>query len=283
MNTILVPTDFSENSHNALNYAIEMAKAEGAKIILLHVFHTHPARTYLDTMLTEDRIKEEEKMWHDKLKGLQAKIDHAGKIRSELATRLDLAVDGIVKEAAERKVDLIIMGTHGATGLKEVFLGSNTASVIERAHCPVIAVPDSASYKPIKKITYACNYGFSEQDVVEKLVDIARPLGAQVNILHIYENEEPRAREEMLGFMAEIDKKVVYPNLSFELISGKNVEQSLEEYMKTGATDLLVLATHKRDFFDKIFGKSLTKKVAMHSKIPVLAFHNLKKEPAMII
>lgn len=283
MKTILVPTDFSESANNALNYAIELAKADRSRILLLHVYHIDPSSTFMDDTLTTIEMDAEEKKWIGKLRGLQSKIDHAGGVGSEVIARLNLAVDGIVQEAEDQHADLIVMGTTGASGLGEALLGSNTARVIERATCPVIAVPDGASYSHFKKISYACNYNNSEIKAIESLVDLAQPFGAQVNILHVYESDEATAKEEMKEFMHEIEREVVYPNLSFELINGKDIEASLEHYVNSGATDLIVLSSHKRDFLDKIFGKSITRKLVSHSKTPVMAFHYLRKEPAMIL
>jgi nucleotide-binding universal stress UspA family protein len=283
MKTILVPTDFSERAENALTYAIELARKEQAKIILLHVYHMEPSISYIDVPVPDDEIRLNEEKWLDKLKGLQTKIEHAGGIVSERVARLDLAVDGIIKEAEERNVDLIVMGTHGASGLKELIMGSNTSRVIDRAHCPVIAVPEGALFHPVKKITFASNYSDIDVDTIDRLIEIASPFNAQINILHVFEDDEAKARGEMRRFIEEADKKILYPNLSYEIIGGENVEAKLEEYLETQATDLLVLSHHERDFRDKLFGKSITHKLVLHTKVPVMVFHHRKKEQIMIV
>lgn len=278
-----MPTDFSERANNALTYAIELAKREKAKIILLHVYHLEPSISYIDVPVPDDEIKLNEEKWLDKLKSLQTKIEHAGGMRSERVARLDLAVDGIIKEAEERKVDLIIMGTHGASGLKELLMGSNTSRVIDRARCPVITVPEGALFHPVKKITYASNYTDIDVETIQRLLEIAEPFNAQINILHVYEEDEARARDEMQRFIEEADKKILYPNLSYQLLGGEDVEKKLEEYLQSEATDLLVLSTHARDLRDKLFGKSIAKKLVFHTKVPLMVFHHKKKEPIMIV
>ncbi len=282
MKKILVPTDFSENAGNALNYAIELAKKENAEIILLHVYHPTLVAPYLDVMPDVDAIMEEER-WLNKLRSLQTKIEHAGEIESSIVARLDLAVDGIVSEAEDRNVDLIVMGTRGVNGLKEIFLGSNTARVAERAHCPVIAVPEGASYQHLKKIAYACNYRQIDIEAIQKLVEMARPLNAQVNILHVYNPDSTHAKEEMERFIREAEKQLIYENLSYELIEGEDIEERLEQYLETEAADLLVLSTHERNLRDKLFGNSITQKLVYHSKVPVMAFHYKKEEAVPIV
>lgn len=280
MKTILFPTDFSENALNALYYAMELAKKERARLILLHVYHIDPSPPYMDEAYERNTTEER---WLSKLKSLQTKVDHAGEIECELVARLDLAVDGIVEEAEERNVDLIVMGTHGASGLQEILMGSNTTRVIEKAPCPVIAVPTGASYQHMKKITFATNYKKIDAEVIQKLVKIADPFSAQLNVLHVYEENEAAAKEEMARFIREEGKKITYSNLSYELIRGDDVEKRLEEYLALGTTDLMVLSTHKKNFRDKLFGSSITKKLVCHSKVPVMAFHYKKKESIMIV
>lgn len=280
MRTILVPTDFSENAVNVLNYAIELAKKEGAKIVLLHVFHLEPSPHYMD-IAYESNLAEEK--WMNKLRSLQTKVAHAGDIKTQLVTRMDLAVDGILAEAEERKADLIVMGTKGATGLKEVFMGSNASRVIEKANCPVLVVPEGAFYSHMKKITYATNYNKIDVEAVRQLLEIAVPFSAQVNLLHVYEGDEAEAKNEMTRFIREEGKKISYSNLSYELIKGEDVEKKLEEYLESGAADLMVVSTHKHDLRDRLFSSNTTKKLVCHAKVPVLAFHYKKKEEIMIV
>ena len=283
MKSILVPTDFSDSAENALMYAIDLAQKESAELILLHVYHLEPTVSYIDVPVPDDEIKLSEEKWMEKLRTLQVKITHAGGVRSQLVARLDLAVDGIIKEAEERNCDLIVMGTHGESGLKDLLFGSITSRVIDRAHCPVIAVPQGALYHPVKKITYACNYSSVDIETLQKLLEIAEPFGAQLNILHVYEGDELEAMEEMKKFMSVVDKKIAYPNLSYQIIGGADVSRKLEEYLKTEAADLLVISTHEKTFRDKLFTTSTAHELVFHSQVPIMAFHYRQKESIMIV
>ena len=210
-------------------------------------------------------------------------IEHAGKIKYECVSLQDLAVDGILSIAEEKEVDLIIMGTKGAKGLTEIIMGSNTASVIEKAKCPVIAIPKGVRFKQIKKITYASDYHKSDIGALKKLLEIAKPFNAQINILHVSSIELEKEKDLMKKFMAEVNDKIDYFNLSFQILGGDDVEKELENYLQEDNCDLLVMATHHRDLMDRIFGKSFTKKMAFHTKIPLMAFHYKKAESVMIL
>lgn len=283
MKTILVPTDFSSNADSALNYAIDFAKKENAKLILLNAFHVNFGNSEVPLGLIDEEVKAIRKNAETRLKALTIKIEHAGKIPYECIVKQDLAIDAILNVADEKSVDLIIMGTKGASGLKEVIMGSNTARVIELAKCPVIAIPEGLHFKEIKKITYATDYHHSDIGALKKLIEIATPFRAQINILHISLLEETDEKALMKNFMDEMNSKIDYFNLSYQIICGSDVEEQLEDYIKHNNCDLLVTSTQHRDFMDKLFGRSITKKLAFHTKVPLLAFHYKKAEHTMIL
>lgn len=284
MKTILVPTDFSKNASHALNYAIELAKHENAKLILLHAFHIDYANSYVPVNLIEKEMQEVEQKSDTQLKSLYTKVAHAGNIKCEYISRQDLAVDAILTIIKEKNVDCVVMGTKGASGLAEVIFGSNTARVIEKATCPVITVPEEASFKTIKKITYATDYHNSDIEAMAMVLDLAKPFNAQINVLHITDEAHltDSEKQKMQKFKDELQKKIEYNNLSFQILHGENIEQKLEEYLEDDTTDLLVMSTHHRNLFDKLFNTSITKKLAFHAKVPLMAFHYKKKESITI-
>ena len=284
MKTILVPTDFSENATHALNYAAEFTKHQNAKIILLHAYHIDFSNSYVPVNLIEQEVQKAEKESNKKLEAIAAKIHHTHKITCECISRQDMAVDAIITTATEKDADTIIMGTKGASGLSVMLFGSNTARVIEKAPCPVIAVPEGVTFKTIKRITYASDYHHSDIEAIEKVVAIARPYKAQVNVLHITEERQltEEEKEKMQNFMGNVQAKVTYNNLSFQIFHSENIEQKLEEYLEEEPTDLLVMSTHQRNFLDKVFGKSITKNLSFHVTVPLMAFHYKKKESVII-
>jgi len=284
MKTILVPTDFSKNASYALNYAIELAKQENAKLILLHAYHIDYTNSYVPANLIEKEIQEAEQKSNAHLKTLTTKVTHAGNIKCEYISTQDFAVDAILSTIKEKNIDLVVMGTKGASGLTEVIFGSNTAKVIEKATCPVIAVPENALFKTIKKITYASDYHNSDMEALKKVLELAKPFKAQLNVLHITEKKHLTGdeKQKMQKFMDEVQKKIKYNNLSFQVLHGEDIEQKLEEYLEDESTDLLVMSTHHRNLLDKLFNTSITKKLAFHTKVPLMAFHYKKKESLII-
>lgn len=283
MKTILIPTDFSENAKNAIEYAIEMAKKEKAKIIIVHACYiTYIAPDAPAQYLTEELVFVEDAAKKEMQK-LIKKIENEG-ILCEAVIKQDNAIDLILEEAIKRKPDLIVMGTKGATGLKEVIIGSNTARVIEKVNCPVIAVPEKSSFKPIKHIVYATNYLLSDIDALKNLVNIAELFNAEITLLHVSNEALNHETEEdhILKFRSKIKSRIDYDKVRFKLVYGKIFENVLAEYIKRESPDLLAMSTHHRTVYDKLFGKSFTKKMAYHTNIPLLAFH-YKQDPVIFI
>jgi nucleotide-binding universal stress UspA family protein len=284
MKTILVPTDFSKTSENAIDFAVAFAKKENAMLILLHAYHiTYPVSDFPGEIIAEE-ISETKKAAEEKLKKLCLEIMQTKKVICERVCKEGFAAEVILEASAKMHPDFIVMGTKGASGIKEVLLGSNTAKVIEQAQHPVIAVPDGALFHGIKKITYATNYYVSDIDAIKTLCEIAEPFKAVINIIHISDEEYiPEGERELLKqFVSKVSKKVDYNNFSFQLISGKDVEKELNNYLKNDSTDLLSMSTLHRNLLEKFFGKSITKKLAYHTNVPLLAFHH-KKESVVFI
>ncbi|MGZ3862227.1 MAG: universal stress protein [Bacteroidia bacterium] len=282
MKTILVPTDFSDNAAKALDYTIEIAKKEAVKIVLMHSYRVNYASDYrylaYDVIAgaSDNAEKESDKL----LKEFAKKIEMVNEteIEYECLSKESFAFDAILETVKEKEVDLIIMGTKGAGGLKGAFLGSIASRVVEKAPCPVIVIPEHSSAKNIKKITYATDYHLSDFNFMEQLLEIVRPFHAEINFLHISPDDNEGQQELMHLFIYELSKKVHYNNISHRLITGANVVKELEEYIRTESPDLIVMPTRKRNALDKIFNSSITKKLVDKIEIPLLAFHCKKEE-----
>lgn len=273
MKTILIPIDFSSNSENALNYAIEFAKKENAKLVLLNVFDISYASGAVPyTILAEERsnLKRES---DEKLKVASLKIELAGCTHHEAMSVEGFTVDVILDVIKKKQVDLVIMGTKGATGFSGVIFGSNTAKIIEGSTCPVIAIPQDAKYESIKKITFATNYNHNDIDGLKSLIVLAEPFNAKINVLHVTDEPDSTEMELMKTFVDDVKNKISYNNIVFQRLSGNDVDSALQKHIDDNGTNLLVMSTHHRNLFDKIFGKSITKQMAYHIKIPLMALH----------
>jgi nucleotide-binding universal stress UspA family protein len=277
MKTILVPTDFSKNADNALKYAIGLAH-NNKKIILLHAFNIpHYSSDVLMEFLAEQLIATEQEA-KKKLEALGQLLKFNG-IKYELINQQGFAVDSIINTMKHRKTDLIVMGTKGASGLKEIFMGSNTAKTISRVSCPVIAVPAKASFNGLKKILFATSYNESDVMALKQLIEIARIFKSEIEVTHISgkhapdEDQTTEQERDLWQFEDKIKQEIKYKHLSYKLLPGPDLEKELSNYLKKGSFNLLAVSTRYRNIMERIFGKSVTKKLVYHTKIPLWAFH----------
>jgi len=180
MKNILFPTDFSPNANNALNFAVEIARKVNGNLILFHAYSVQlidpnmPAEIYLSAYQEEEKTAKENL---EKLSGriIEANKDASGKslFATDAIVTQGLVVDEVLSMIDEYKIDIVVMGTHGASGITELILGSNTASIIEKSPAPVLAIPHNADYKDLKNIVYAYDDIKSGLPSFRKLLEFA--------------------------------------------------------------------------------------------------------------
>ncbi|HYG49642.1 MAG TPA: universal stress protein [Flavobacteriales bacterium] len=274
MKTFLVPTDFSDIATNSMNYALEWARHENAKVVLLHIFNEIFVMPGVLEEVTAQQIIANQDAARARLQEIYTEILEEKKVACEQLALFGTPVDTILEVAEEKQVDLIIMGTHGANGFLERLLGSTTTKVIEQAQCPVMAIPENARFKEIKKFTYATDYHAHDIEALKAVANFAKSFNARLNLIHIHVGDFASSQMMLKEFTEKTVAATGYANIGFQLISGRDVEKELEAYMDAGETDLMVMSTHQRNIFDKLFGKSITKRVTFHTHIPLLVFHH---------
>jgi nucleotide-binding universal stress UspA family protein len=274
MKTIVVPTDFSVQSNNALAYALSIARLAGAGIILLHAYHRPSSNTTAFRDITPILRQDAEVALQKLLKHIQQEPASEG-IPIETQARKGDLVHELKKITAERKADLIVMGTKGASGLAEVLIGTNTASVIEDAACPVLAIPEGAVFRQIRQIVYATDYLATENESIGELTKFAALFQASVVLVHIAGNVSGLSQQDHLmeDYSRKIKQQIAYPHLSFYLEKNTDTLQGLTHTIDSLQADLAAMTTRKRNIYEKIFNPSITKKMAYHTHIPLLAFH----------
>jgi len=282
MKTILVPTDFSKNAENALHYAINLAEKTHAKIILLHSFHIDYTNAYVPPNVVEKEIEDAKVSSNKQLKTLYNKVSHHAKHPIECVSSQNFAVDAILNTIKEHDVDLIVMGTTGATGMlgRQIF-GTNSSRVIEKASCPVITVPEDNTHTNIKTIVYATTYLNSDIDCLQNLVSLAKLFDANLQVIHVslLEEDVEHEKKKMEKFKQIVTKSIAYEKITFKTLLGHSIEERLEGYMEEEKdVDMLVMSAHYRNLMDKLFGKSITKVMALYLKTPLMIYHHKRNK-----
>ena len=278
MKKIIVPTDFSANAMKAVTYAAEIAKRTGATIYLLHVI-APVTDSIRQPYALHERLQEE--IANARLSELQSLKNTLADVYPDLTIETELAkgtvTTSILDYAENLQADLIIMGTQGASGLKEVFLGSISGGTIGRTKIPVLAVPFEYLMEEPDAILFATNRYEEDRRLLDKIVELASLFNAVVHVVvfvdidtstadyYIYNIEQ---LNRYIGFL-----KQTYPGVSFtgEILENKEFEETIEEYNIKNEVDIVAMITYPKSFWGKLLKKSVTKKMAFHSKIPVLA------------
>ena len=270
---ILVPVDFSDCSYNALEYALNFAESNEAKLVLLHAYHVPiPAAetgVYVDVNITDDFEEDIKK----KIQELYQRYPQLEKLSDPYKVKVSFASDAILKEIEEHSYDLVIMGTHGATNTFDELVGSNTLHVVKGSGTPVLAIPYNFKGFKIEEILFAFDYRqIGTMKMVEPLVQFALNFGAQVHILHITDKLE-KLHEGAIAEAKTLERYFKDISHTYQMLEGEHIESGVLDYIETHDIDVLAVMPRKHTLFEKLFHSSVTKQLVHHSNIPLLAFH----------
>jgi nucleotide-binding universal stress UspA family protein len=269
---ILVPTDFSPNAGGAVNYAAALAARLGSRLILFHSVHIPLPVGNEPVVVVSDRLLMDNS--ETLLNELRTRIagQYPGLNIEVLATQ-GFAVEEIIGLCSSKEADLIVMGTRGAHGLGEILIGSNTAEVISRSRCPVLAVPEEAHMNGIRKLLFATNYADQDFQSVFLLTEIFKPWNPEIIIVHAGDGNAGAENSQFEWFKGQVVTSISYDRFCFNLINGKNAEQAISEFAKENEVDLITVSTRRRNLFERLTSRSISRKLVYHTDIPLLAFH----------
>lgn len=279
MKKILVPTDFSVCAGNAVDFAVQSAKILPAELILLHVFEV-TGNIYTDYMgvnkeFNRSLLDDTEK----KLQDIKKSIEETENVIVNTKILNGKLKDGVAEAAVTENADLIVMGTLGASGLKEKLWGSKTASVIGSTYIPVLAIPYNYEWKKPEKLLIATNHFEKEPAILDFIFEMADLFMAQVHVAVMTDEDDDKAAThlEHIRKIPQYEKllKQQYKEetLTATHLYGLGFEETLQRYLKEKEIDILVMITYQKEdgFWDRIFSPSKTKKMSYHINIPLLA------------
>lgn len=275
MQKILVPTDFSKNSFKAIAYAAEIAKRSRGTVILLHVIE--PA---LNMATMETDSKGERKLKKDS-RDLILALQSAAAVYPEVTIVPCLiggqVIPSILRYAEKEKMDLIIMGTKGASGLKKFFMGSVTAGAISKTKIPILTVPVSYEVEKPDIILFATNQFEKNKKLLEKVIAIPQLFSAALHVV-VFRDTDSNDDADLIYNEEQINDylrflKETFPEITFKgnLLKGKDFEMTIDSYNNKNEGDMITMITYPKSIFEKVMRKSVTKKMAYHSTTPILA------------
>lgn len=275
MNKIIVPIDFSEHSEYALEAAVTLAKGNGAEIIALHMLEMS------DSVLNSTDAEQQQKaVFFLKL---------AEKRFSEFLDKpylKDAKVTPLVKHfkvfsevndvAKDQKADLIVMGSHGTSGLSEIFIGSNTEKVVRHAEIPVLVLKQRFDNTNLKDVVFASDFSTESVAVYQKAVKLFQALNTKLHLLYVnLPSDRFRSTNEIdqtvSNFLMKAEGNL--DKLSqINFVSDYTVEKGVLNFANRIGADLIAVATHGRTGIAHFFEGSISEDIANHAVLPVMTF-----------
>jgi len=278
MKTILLPTDFSDNSWNAIEYALNFYKDTVCNFYLLHVNRISSVVTedYLytntESLLLDINIENSKKQ----LKEFHHKIIvnfNNKKHKFYTLTDTNFFIESIREHVDEKKVDLIVMGTKGTSGFTGFITGSNTGDVITKVKCTTLVVPENAKFNKIEEIAFPTDFSLSnELQILEPIIGILEEKKSSLRVLNISKkvtslNEDQQKSKELLE-----DYFYNYKH-SFHFLTNKNVEDAVQCFVNSRNIDMIAMVAKNLNYFQQILFHPKVAQISYHTDVPFLVLH----------
>ncbi len=276
MKKILVPVDFSQHSEYALEVAAAFAKAYKAEILVLHMMGMS------DSIFTRDESQEvAQAVYHMKLAEKQFKTflakDYLEGITITETVQNYKIFEEINDLAKEQDVDLVVMGSHGARGLREEFVGSNTERVVRTSEVPVLVVKGNDVSTLPKKVVFACDFKKESIKAYRDAIPFFEALDVEIHLVYVNLpadrfRSSKEIEESMEVFMNVAEFGTPLHKEDLVIVNGYSIESGLYDYAAKIGADALALPTHGRRGLSHFFNGSVAESIANHSKLPVFTF-----------
>ncbi|WP_413532724.1 universal stress protein [Empedobacter brevis] len=277
MKKILFPTDFSETANNAFLYALNLAKSIDAQVFVLHVYELPLITGSLSAGLIQNVYETVElgsfDSFKDNIPQLRQIADENG--LNEIPIKFILEEGNllyILREIInEEKIDYVVMGTDGNSGIEKMFFGSNTINAITSMKIPILSIPHGMSFKGFKNIGFTTVFDQKDKDALKYLVEIANRHHGKIHCMHVSKNG--KYNEQALK---EWQNEFANDPVVFEIYDNSDPVDAVLDFINEKEIDLLTVVSRNKGFFDKIFSPGFTKKIANKNITPLFVFHEQK-------
>jgi nucleotide-binding universal stress UspA family protein len=274
MKRILVPVDFSKEAESAAKVAASIARKTDSEIFLVHMLEL-PVTTIdpaeMNTISSEPQIIYFMKLAHQKFDKFK-KLPFLKGLRVVESVQFQHAFSGIIEESKKNKIDLIVMGSQGASGLQEMFIGSNTEKVVRKSNVPVLVIKKDVEEFSIEDIVFASDFNVESKSTFQRVIDFAKLFDARIHLLYVNTihnfNTSENIEKRISDFMKDFDLK----NYTANIYNDISIEKGILSFGRNIDADLIALNTHGRSGLSKLFNGSIGEELANHALRPVITF-----------
>jgi len=278
---ILVPTDFSEQAKYAFDFAYQIALKSTAEIILINVVDypglssvwgggmnviggAEPPLDNLDESFINNLLNRSK----DEIQSMTEKLSQ-GPVKIKQVVEVGNPYFVIAEKIEQENVNLVIMGTKGATGLEEVLIGSNTERVVRHAKCPVITIKKKRDYTKINNIAFASNFEGDQTHLVEELFKLQDIFKAKLHLVKINTPNNFESNRTITKGMEAFVKKYNIKNYALNIYNDYIEEDGIIYFCEDIGADMIALATHGRTGLMHLLSGSIAEDIVNHAKRPV--------------
>ena len=274
MKRILVPIDFSKEAECAAKVAADIAKKTGSEIHLVHMLEL-PVTTVdpaeMNSVSSEPQIIYFMKLAHEKFEKF-VNLPFFKGLKVIQSVQFQHAFSGIISESEKNDIDLIVMGSQGASGLQEMFIGSNTEKVVRRSRIPVLVIKKRIEEFKVDNLIFASDFNKESKTTFQRVIDFAKVFDARIHLLYINTihnfNTTKNIEKRIADFMADFD----FSNYTTNIYNDISIEKGILSFARDIDADLIALNTHGRSGLSQLFNGSIGQELANHALRPVITF-----------
>lgn len=277
MKKIIVPTDFSFASKDAYVFALQIAEKLKVAVEVVHIysgsFNTQRPYSLKAGMGRYESLMDDLKYFTE--------LEGAGNIAVKAKVNISYKAIGgatqkqLIELSNEPETLMLVMGMTGAGVSKERVFGSISREISQKANCPVLLIPKDVDFKEFKNILFASDYDAVEAKFLRQAISFSKPFNAMMHFIHVQEENDWDLNIELEDRLFKYLFAEGDPEYAFNMatIDAKTVTQGLNQYIEENEIDLAIMVAHKRNLWERIMHKSVTKKMAITSQVPILVYH----------
>ena len=273
MKKILIPTDFSKYADEAIEVGAQIAKINNSEIILIHMLELP---THLNDAISGETSIPEIMLFKQKadetLKNIKNRLYLAG-IKISEVIRLDNVTSGITTYIKQNNdIDLIIMGSHGSSGINEILVGSNTEKIVRHSETPVLVIKNKIENFKATNIIFASDFSNEIKKPFKKVLEFSKLFESKLKLVMICTPNSFKSTSTARKIVSEFVTEFEMPEYTFETYNESNIEKGILNYSNENNGDIIAFCTHGRTSLSHFFTGSISEDLVNHSSKPVLTF-----------
>lgn len=272
MKRILVPTDFSEHAEDALKVAAQIARKHNSEIILLHMLEL-PSQ--MNDAITGGASIPETMLFMKKANEMLDKATEKPYLQDISVTeilKMDKIIHGISQVSKENNIDLIIMGSHGSSGVEELLIGSNTEKVVRNSDIPVLVIKKDILNFSASTIVFASDFTEESKKPFEKLLNFTQFFDSKIHLVTICTPNSFKPTHVVEKAMKDFVNQFSLTNYSTHIYNDTNIEKGIINFSNSINADIIGMCTHGRTGFAHFFNGSISEGLVNHASRPVITF-----------